>query len=720
MPEAQLKITAVGGPEAVAVIRDLEQALAAAQGRIDKLAETSRAKRTRGARTERQTVVQEAIATAQGVGGAYRTAAATIERTEKLVTRAKLRELALQGDAQKRFVALYTEAHKRATAAFELEVGKRGQLSDREKRQVETVALAMVSAHERAERERTATTRREAERRRVENNRAVDRRARNAGQAASEALTGGASLAQTVHGDIQSTRARRAASLTSLAGAVVQSGGSQADVVVAQQALSAEVTNGRLRGLSLADVSGAIAGAQGQFSVLSPENGETRAQALGRQIELLSYARDTFQDPGQVLRLAGALGQQGIRGNDQRQVLMQLTGLANAGAIELGNLTSEALGPLMQNIANATGALGPRASASDRADAVRRATVQSMAVAEVGAAAGLSARDALNANSKLTRAMDNPRIAANLYAGMRGRGLSEEQISTVIESREENGQTVRRFRSRDGLTTMASVMGLMGGDVASTLNLLQGGGHGTPMVIDAQTRRLVGAMQSQTTGGEGMDARIRRFIEGASFTEADVDRGRAARNVDASTAITTNEEMRAAALLDNTKELTNLSNALAAYDAQNPMTKYAVGGGLAVGSKAAGALLGGGSGVGAAAMAMLGGIYANFRAIATGETVDGRRLSGTDRARRVAGVAAGTVLALPTGGASLAVGAAGPGAVDAGRGLLNSPGGNDVVEGLLRLMPDRLAAALRTTPLTVSAQDATHAATVGSTPTAAP
>lgn len=719
MGEATLKFRTDGGREAIAVIQDLERALAAAQRRIEAVNAAGRQRRARGARDERRVVVEEAQQTAEGQVSAYRGARPRIEREERLVTRAKLRELALQGDAQKRFVEQFTEAHKRATALLEAEVGRRGRLSEREKRQAEDLALAMVHSHEQAERRRTAATERETRRRIEASNRRFDQRHENAGRAFGEVISGGASLAQTVHGDIQSARGRRAAGMHSLAGAIVQSGGTQADVQAAQAMLSSEVTNGRLRGLSLQDVGGAISEAQGQFSVLSPEQGETRAQALSRQVELLSYARDTFQDPGQVLRLAGALGQQGIRGGDQRQVLMQLTGLANAGAIELGNLTSEALGPLMQNIANATGSLGPNASAADRATAVRRATVQSMAVAEVGAAAGLSARDALNANSKLTRAMDNPRIAANLYSGMRARGMSEDQIGTLIESRQENGQTVRRFRTNDGLANMASLMGMMGGDVAATMNLLQGGGHGTPMVLDAQTRRLVGALQSQTQGGEGMDARIRRFIGGASFTDADVARGRAARDVDAATDITTNEERRAAALDDNTKAITNLSTRLERYDAQNPLLKYAAPAAL-VGSKAVGAALGAGSGTGAAALAMAGGIYSNFRAMITGEDVGGQRVSAGSRATRAAALAAGAVFAIPTGGASLALAAAAPGAVDAGRALASRPGGAEVVEGLLRMLPDRLAAALRTAPITVSQQDAVHAATVRTTPTASP
>jgi hypothetical protein len=52
--------------------------------------------------------------------------------------------------------------HKRATAVIEAEVGKRGDLTEREKRQVEQLALAMVASHEHAERERSTKRRKAA------------------------------------------------------------------------------------------------------------------------------------------------------------------------------------------------------------------------------------------------------------------------------------------------------------------------------------------------------------------------------------------------------------------------------------------------------------------------------------------------------------------------------------------------------------------------------
>lgn len=165
MPEAVLKFKTDGGREAIAVIQDLEKALAASQQRIDGINASGRQRRARGAREERRIVVEEAQQTAQGQVAAYRGARPRIEREEQLVTRSKLRELALREEAQKQFASVYQRMEQRATALLEAEVGKRGALTRREQSQVHQLALAMTNDHIRAERQRTAETNRESQRR---------------------------------------------------------------------------------------------------------------------------------------------------------------------------------------------------------------------------------------------------------------------------------------------------------------------------------------------------------------------------------------------------------------------------------------------------------------------------------------------------------------------------------------------------------------------------
>lgn len=163
MTEAVLRLTTVGGAEARRVVEELAEAVARATRRVGR---AGREGRQREVKETRESVAQETAARRNG--------AAEAVRADQLATRAKLRELARQGDAQKAFAALYAEMLKRATAALDKEIGHRGELTQKEKRQVETLALAMVVSHEQAERRRTAATRRE------EAERAKERRKREA------------------------------------------------------------------------------------------------------------------------------------------------------------------------------------------------------------------------------------------------------------------------------------------------------------------------------------------------------------------------------------------------------------------------------------------------------------------------------------------------------------------------------------------------------------
>ncbi len=70
------------------------------------------------------------------------------------------------------------------------------------------------------------------------------------------------------------------------------------------------ITTGPLRGLSMDTLSQSLMGAQTQFSVLSGATPEARQENLNRQLELASFARSTFQDPAEVMRVGGMLSQQ--------------------------------------------------------------------------------------------------------------------------------------------------------------------------------------------------------------------------------------------------------------------------------------------------------------------------------------------------------------------------------------------------------------------------
>lgn len=386
------------------------------------------------------------------------------------------------------------------------------------------------------------------------------------------------SVAQGAHGQIQDARQRRAGVEHTLNNAFFQAGVSGAEAQTMRAEILREVTSGRLRGLESGDVANALSAAQTQFSVLSGPNEQARSGNLRDAMGAMEFARNTFQDPGEVLRVAGMLNQQGVRGDSQRSVLQALTGIAQAGSIELGNVTREALGPLMQNIAVATGRLGPNASEADRSRAVREATVRTLAVGEVGAAAGLSSRDSLNAYAKIQRNFSSDVVTTRLFEALSARGASGQAAASELfqETRNDRGERVQRLRNNDPLQTMSRLMQWAGGDTSRVLNLLQGGG-GEAMVVDAQVRRFVGAMQSQSGSGTMAD-RVQNLIQqGSSFGAADEARGAAMRDGEQLTELNANSERRDAALTENTGALGDLSNRFTAWASSNPLANIALG-----------------------------------------------------------------------------------------------------------------------------------------------
>ncbi len=529
MGEAVLRIRAEGGPEVARLLADVERLVAASS------------RRSARARAEAE--------------GSYRTSARQtadeVQQQDRLVTRNRLRQLALEGEARRKAETQYAIMVNRATAALEREVGKRRELTEKEQRQVHELAQAMMVEHDRAERAKTEATRRETARR-TEMERGVRQRVGRAVEAVGRA---GMQFASEVHGATQDSRERRAGTEHTYNAAFFQAGVSGTEARAMRQMLDREVATGSLRGLRSEDVAGSLNAAQTQFSVLSGRTAGDRMGNLQRQIELMALARNSYQDPGEVMRVAGMLGQQGIRGADQRATIMSLTGMAQAGAIELSTLTSAAMGPLMQNIARVTNA---GQTPAQRSAAVQGAVAETMAVGEIGAAAGLTPRDALNALAKMRSSVENPRMAENLYGRLHSMGrddLAGQLFNT------QNGR--HTLRDPNAVNLMSRLVTGMGGNANAVTNLLSPGGPGSPMVLDAQQRRLISAMASQSSNGETIAQRVARMqATGAEFTEADVRRGAAMVNAEQQTSLNSAREQRDNALTDNTSALVRLSNSL--------------------------------------------------------------------------------------------------------------------------------------------------------------
>ena len=627
----------------------------------------------------------------------------------------------IRAEDQKRRAARLTvqtqdRVEQEATAHARTEAAKRGLTAEQEARVKQTAAERLTRVYETEEKRQTAIAAREvAARNRNRSSVAHDiRRGLTVGRDAA------INVARNAHSQIQDARQQRAESEHTLNAAFYQAGigGDQATAMRAQ--IQTAITTGPLRGLSMDALSQGIMGAQTQFSVLSGATPEARQANLNRQIELASFARSTFQDPAEVMRVGGMLSQQGIRGADQMPILQSLTGMAQAGSIELSTLTSTALGPLMANIARATNA---NQTPAQRAAAVRGAVGETMAVGEIGAAAGLTPRDSLNALAKMRSSVENPMMAERLDTRLRAANRAD--LADQLITRDPAGRA--SLRNRDAVGLMSSLVSGMGGDAPAVTNLLSAGGQNAAMVLDAQQRRLIVGMASQTEGGGTIAQRVAGMqAQGARFGEADIARGTAIVNAEQRTALQSSEESRLSALSDNTSSINQLSNAFASFVARHPLgttvaaTAVQLGGQVVagvIGRKLAGTVLGTALGAAApvaGAAAGGGGVIA-----ATGTAIAGgaAALNGMAAAGGAAGLATTAVGVLAAAGTGLAIGGAANRAMGYTQQSDNPFNAAFYVE-FGRSVRDAVRDGIASAPITatVSPVDATHARTQAATP----
>lgn len=552
--------------------------------------------RARGAAQVRQQIeLIQAAARRSGSESARLTAA-----EQNLRTRLTLQQIALRSRAEINAANNVAKAERQVTAIAAAQATERGRIAAREEQAKARAYAATTRLAEREEQQRTRIAEREARRRATAARRERDEARSRVGSAASSAMQTVGSYASTMHGQIQGARRSRAETEHTLNSALYQAGVTGTEAAGMRARVFREVESGRLQGLSADEVASAIAATQTQFSSLTRGTEgltgqaavQRRQQNLNDMLGAAEFARNTYQGPAEVMRVAGMLSSQGVTGDNQRAALEAMTGIAQAGSIELANVTREALGPLMQSIAFATGRLGSGATAEQRAAAVRDATITTLAVGEVGAGAGLSSRDSLNAYAKIQRNMQSDVVTGHLFEALgarRGGGALARELFTT--ERGSRGQTVHRMRAgQDALGVMGRLQQFAGGST-QLANLLQGGG-GEAMILDAQVRRFLGGLSSQTAGGQTMAQRVQSLVDqGRSFGQADVNRGASMVNAEQRTEIVAQEERRNAALTMDSAAL-RFSNAVDRFANNNPFASAA----LSAGAGGASSLLAGGLG----------------------------------------------------------------------------------------------------------------------------
>lgn len=506
MTEAVLRIRSEGGSDIAALIAALERAVVGYH------------RRTEGAaRGARQRTEREERAVIDRRGGVYRQSGEEEVRVAQRVTRFRLRQLAMEDDARKRSETLYADAHRRATAALEAETGRRGALTEREKRQAEDLAAAIVVSHEAAERKRTAATEREAHKRQG----ILAAAARHVGEAGGEAVRG-------AHGVIQGQRQEYAQIEATLAGAFGEGGATAGEMPALQQRV---LGFARDEGIDPQELAAGLQAAQQQFSSLSGANPAERRAAMERALNAARLAHDTQSDSAQVMRLGGALSGLGSEDTINR-VLRSAIGISRRGGVELGSLSAQNLSTIQSQMAAAVSNLrreNPNATEDDARNTMVAAFTQTLAQLEVLAPRGLQGKQAGTAVRQLGSALHDPRVAAALR-------------TRLTNEFGANSAQVRRFFNEDG-TLQAQYLDEMGGErFGRAITQVAGGdgdrirsllGRGTRRgdrgeVLHENQRGMLAALAGQDAQGRtGWDALVGMREGAGDVNDADVARTRA-------------------------------------------------------------------------------------------------------------------------------------------------------------------------------------------------
>lgn len=487
MTEAVFRVRAEGGAAVETMLSRIESVAARVQASVTAASRASNGQRVRHYRESADEEINQARA----------------------VTRAKLHELVLQGDAQQKFVREFTDAHRRATEMIRAETGRRGELSDREKQQAEELALAMITSHERAERRKTATTRRETQQR-------VDIARRAAETIA--AVTG------AVHGATQAPRMEAAQIQATLASALGEGGATASELGGMQQRVMGFAAT---EGIDPESLARGLQASQQQFSTLAGATPEDRNRALEHALHVAKLAHDTQSNPEELLRLSGALGI-GDQGAEDT-VLRSAIGVSRRGGVELGSLSAQNLGTIKAQMGAAVANLrreNPHASEADAQQTMISAFTETLASLEVLAPRGLEGRRAGTAVRQLGSALHDPRVQGALRTRLAN--TFGEHSAEVSQFFGEDGALRSDFMGETGGEAFGrAITNVAGGDPDRIRSLLGRGTHRGDRgeVLHANQRDLLAALAGQDARGRtGWDALVDMKGGAGDVDGADVSR----------------------------------------------------------------------------------------------------------------------------------------------------------------------------------------------------
>lgn len=554
------------------------------------------------------------------VTGAARGASQDRRRIEIDELRANRRDLATQQRERIRAANERTRAEAQAAKSREksereatrraaAETKARVRDAKTEAREVEKLAREMLRARETNERAATRTANRERAARERDERRSVrsmDRRLGRAGSfqdrlqsgtvrgvfgAIGRVGSGLGAAAGDVHGQIQGARASRAQAEVPLGAVFRQAGFSVSESIEVRRQF--EQTAERL-GVSLSTLASAAGEVQGEFSTFSSASNDPATAAAERTANVRSFLQQAelgrnvvgSESIGEFTRLGGLVRQIGGGETQQRATMLGMAQLAELGSVELRDVVSSAMQPLMARVGTAQAALGPGATNDQRVAVGHRALVQSMAEMEVlRGTAGYNPRNAGNIMSMVETAIQGGRrqdaIRNNI---MQARGMTPAQRAAIEAQLFENDPDQRghrRLKSNLAASPMAFISAAgaaFQNNPAMLRNIFAGGGHGNPQALQANWRNLAASLFTVNERGEAGYTRVGRFAGAAAqgMDPAELERRRKLAEADPMVKLQREQERNTNAILANTTA-TEVSNAIAAFQSNNPMLAAAAG-----------------------------------------------------------------------------------------------------------------------------------------------
>ena len=568
--------------------------------------------RTQNAESVRREIQRTLDATRQGqraVQGQSQQAAQRSATAEQQATRAVMTEAAKRTQARQREVAQVRQQESAVTAAVLAEDRKRANAHTSSQRARLQSLQQYVNAARNAERQLTREQQQEQRRR-------ASSWSNRASQGASMAM----GVGSTLHSQIQDARRTRAQIQRTAGLAFYQAGARTPEEI--QRRMQQASAFAQDSGMSMEELLSAANAAQTEFSSLQGNTEGERADRFRQLLETARLGRDTGNNPAEFTRLQGMLAQSGFDPAMQRQALLFTAGAAQRGAVEAGSLTREAMGAIMRRMSDASGALGANATTDQRRQAALGAFQEQVAELQVFRGTGFSVRRSGEALSNLQESLRNSSRQDKILQNIRtrreeARDPAERAALTTLEQQLFERDPTRRGDARRLRAGMQNPLGFVaamsqafGGNATAVTNLLSGTGAGNPMSLLLNQRGLLGALVARNAEGRTGAQRVMELMNpDVALTEEAVRGGAAVFNNDPLSQFNREENARMSALTDNTSALVRLSNALAGFQANNPMLSTALGTGAAALIPGAASALGAGAAASSAAGG-LGGVAA--------------------------------------------------------------------------------------------------------------